>query len=159
MPFWCSIRLLILIVLMKMLSHQISATKHNLETQVNFESEIHLIIARPYFFWRNYKSKNDKTSINSPCLIKDWIAYLSDDWKVSITLCNRILDTRWLPYRVTRSIHFGRKITDECLQKQCTIKSVQSEWWRVYRKVLCTNFLKAVFDKFYLVHSWILCPK
>ena len=81
MPFWCTIRLLILIVSMKMLLQQISVTKTTLKH--NFKSEIHLIVAGTYFSRLNYRSKNVKMN-RTFSMIKDWIAFLSDDWKVSI---------------------------------------------------------------------------
>ena len=43
--------------------------------------------------------------------------------------------------------------------KNCERKPLKNlKWYGLLKQTITSNFLKVVFHKFYLIHSWILCP-
>ena len=69
-------------------------------------------------------------------------------------LINQINDTKVCKETQPQSHYFYNSGTSSTVGKHLTIRIGRFQ----VQIPLCSIFLKAVFHKFYLVHSWILCP-
>ena len=64
----------------------------------------------------------------------------------------QLMSVKWSPAKVLLGFTYGAEYS-----RISQVKFVQDSLQKIWGDIT-SDFLKAVFHKFYLVHSWILCP-